>query len=244
MIFLPSGLGIVAPASAGGDPYWANVVSLLHFDGTDGSTTFTDETGRTWTGAGTAQLDTAQSKFGPSSLLLTPSTDYISTADSDDFHFADGDFTIECFYRPDVDLSTTNGVHTIIAQWGNTNRGFAMWLYDNGATVGMQFSYSTTGADSTNVVLAPVSVPVDTWTHLSVCRDGANLRAFVAGTQVGATHNIGAASLYNSGRQISIGNTEDADYPGRGWYDEMRVTKGVARYTSNFTPPTEAFPNS
>ena len=54
----------------GTDPNFSSVTSLLHFDGVDASTTFTDVKGKTWTASGSAQLDTAQAKWGPSSLLL------------------------------------------------------------------------------------------------------------------------------------------------------------------------------
>ena len=73
--------------------------ALLHFNGSDTSTTFTDESGKTWTGAVTAQLDTAQKKFGTASLLLDGDSDYISTPDHADFDVGSGDFTIDFWVR-------------------------------------------------------------------------------------------------------------------------------------------------
>ena len=72
--------------------------ALLHFDGADTSTTITDESGKTWTPAGTAQIDTAQYKW-TSSLLLDGNSDYISTPDHDDFNVGSGDFTIDFWVR-------------------------------------------------------------------------------------------------------------------------------------------------
>ncbi|MGQ3180207.1 MAG: hypothetical protein ACT6SC_21675, partial [Blastomonas fulva] len=89
----------------GGDPYFGNVVSLLHFNGTSGSTTFTDQKGRAWTGFGNAQITTAGSVFGGGALALDGNGDWIETATSTDFVFA-GDFTIECWLR--LAAQTTN----------------------------------------------------------------------------------------------------------------------------------------
>lgn len=73
--------------------------ALLHFNGIDTSTTFRDESGKTWTGGGTAQLDTAQKKLGTASLLLDGNSDYISTPDHADFDVGSGDFTIDFWVR-------------------------------------------------------------------------------------------------------------------------------------------------
>src|SRR3990172_8980810 len=73
-------------------------VSLLHGDGVDGSTTFTDEDGRIWTPSGNAQIDTAQKKFGTGSMLFDGTGDYISTPDSIDFFFGTENFTVDLQY--------------------------------------------------------------------------------------------------------------------------------------------------
>ena len=73
--------------------------ALLHFDGADASTTFTDESGKTWTPAGTAQIDTAQSVFGGASGLFDGDSDYISTPTGSDFDFGSGNLTIDFWVR-------------------------------------------------------------------------------------------------------------------------------------------------
>ena len=83
------------------DPYWANVVLLLHMDGTDGSTTFTDSSSyaRAMTAAGNAQIDTAEFKFGTASGLFDGTGDSVQTPNGADFQFL-GDFTVEAWVRP------------------------------------------------------------------------------------------------------------------------------------------------
>src|SRR5687768_4015081 len=80
------------------DPHFASVVLLCDFDGTDAATTAPDESpvGRALTFVGNAQIDTAQFKYGVSSLLLDGSGDYVTAPDSTDWRFA-GEFTIESF---------------------------------------------------------------------------------------------------------------------------------------------------
>jgi hypothetical protein len=97
-------------SGAGSDGY---TVVLLHMNGSDASTTFTDNAfgglGHTWTANGNAQIDTAQSKFGGASGLFDGNGDYISTPDSDDFFFSAGDFTFDTWVR----LSTDKTEHTL-----------------------------------------------------------------------------------------------------------------------------------
>ena len=83
------------------DKHFASVVLLTGFEGSDGSTTFADESpaGHPLTANGNARIDTAQLKFGASSGLFDGSGDFISIPDRDDFTFGAGDFTIETFVR-------------------------------------------------------------------------------------------------------------------------------------------------
>ncbi|MDI6787615.1 MAG: hypothetical protein QME51_04520, partial [Planctomycetota bacterium] len=73
--------------------------ALLHFDGTDASTTFIDESGKIWTRYGNAQIDTAQSKFGGASGLFDGAGDYITTPDHNDFNLGSGNFTVDLRVR-------------------------------------------------------------------------------------------------------------------------------------------------
>src|SRR5690554_1699309 len=83
------------------DPYFASVVLLLHGDGTDGSTTITDNSGSAHspTVNGNSQIDTAESQFGGASVLFDGSGDYLEYADSADWDFGTGDFTVEFWMR-------------------------------------------------------------------------------------------------------------------------------------------------
>lgn len=223
------------------DPFFASVVALLHCDGPDESTTLVDVTGKTWTANGDAQLDTAQSKFGTASLLLDGAGDYIESADSPDFSLADSAFTFECFVRFTSDPSSPQ---CIASHYLNTG-GQRAWLLQFFTGDILRFQYSADGSTLTTVDAA-WNPAVDTWYHVAVCRSGADLRMFVDGTQVGSTHNIGAVSIFDSNQPLVIGALNSSGFIRffDGWIDELRLSNGVARYTGNFVPPNEPFPNS
>ena len=224
--------------AAGGDPYWANVVALLHFDGTDGSTAITDEKGKTWTASGNAQIDTAEKKFGTGSVLLDGNLDYVSSADHDDFDFGSGDFTIECFIS--INAATGN-YQTIAAKDSNTlGRSFQFRIYSPLSAI--SFVYYNTGT----IVNGGFSFATDTWYHVAVCRSANKTYLSVEGTILNPGGTASNVTMNNSTAAFSIGQDLYSGFPlnFNGHIDEFRVTKGVGRYTSDFTPPSAPFPNS
>jgi hypothetical protein len=217
-------------------------VALLHMDGTDASTTFTDESGKSWTANGNAQIDTAQSKFGGASGLFDGTTDYITAADSVDWYFAANPFTIDFWYRP----TSTTAYDTFIGQHVDANN---LWKFDLGATANhprfvivsggvVKADYSTTDAQTfTN----------GTWYHLALVRDGTNVYIMKDGTSLALTAatSISTNEVPNLATGLVFGY--DSVNAGRdidGWADELRVSKGIARWTAGFTPSTVPYGNS
>ena len=215
-----------------GDPYFASVVSLLHFDGADASTTATDVTGKTWTAAGNAQLDTAQSKFGSASGLFDGTGDYISTPDSTDFDFGSGDFTIEFWVRPNSVAGFQNliGKRLVVAYAPFTMALDGDKLRSRLSTTGSSWAMDQTGA---------IAISTGAWTHIALTRSGTTFRQFVNGVLDGSTTFSGALMANSSA--VYVGAQSDGAAAYSGWIDDFRITKGVARYTANFTPPSSAF---
>jgi Concanavalin A-like lectin/glucanases superfamily len=202
---------------------------LLHCDGADGSTTFTDVMGHTLTPSGNVQIDTAQSKFGGASALFDGVGDYLSVAYSTDFAFESGDFTVEAWvYR-----AATGSRHTIAGNRpssGTSGWGFRISEADK------LFFYFTGGSTITGAT----SVTASAWHHVAATRSGNTVRVFLDGTEdASATFSNGTAAS----SALVIGAFADGTEALNGWMDEIRITKGLARYTANFTPPTEAFPD-
>ncbi len=226
--------GQMRVATGGGDPHWASVTSLLHFDGADGSTAMVDQKGRTWTAASTAQLDTDQYKFGPSSLLLLSAGQYISTPTSSDFAFGTGDFTIEFWFRAAV----VSGVQVIYDQKSTVSETQPAILL---ADANLNYNRN----NSNQITIAGITA--GTWHHVAVSRSAGATRMFLNGVAGGTvlsdavTYPAPPTAVYLGTPGNAVGN---AGFDFGGHIDEVRVTKGVARYVANFTPAIAAFPNS
>lgn len=246
---IPGANSVAVGAPSGTDPYWSNVKLLLGFGGADGSSTVTDESPTAKGDAGNstgAQVDTAQAKFGGSSLLLDGVDDRISYADNGDWTFTSSDqWTVECWAR----FNSLTGFQTFISHW-NTQLGAGQgsWIFDfPGSTNNvLRFSYSTTGSNLV-AVQGSWTPSANTWYHVAADCDATNkLRIYVDGVMIASATSV--PSFFNSNYLLLVGS---AHLPGaenyfNGWLDEVRVTKGTARYASDsgYSVPTAAFPRS
>ena len=216
------------------DANYANVVSRLKFDGSNGSTTFTDEKSKTWTASGGAQIATAQFRFGGASLRVDGTGDYISTPDHADFDFGSGDFTVEGWLRAD----TTSGTGVVIAKHASGTGPFM--VYRNGTTLEL---YASSNGTTWNLVSAAAlgTISTNTWYHWAICRSGTNIRAFLNGV-VGSTTGVSTSALVSNSTAVTIGSWSGAALEFAGYIDDVRITKGVGRYTAAFTRPRRPFP--
>ena len=212
-----------------GDRYFSNVSLLLHGDGTNGSTTIVDSSPspKTVTPVGNAQISTAQSKFGGASIAFDGTGDYLNIASNAAFGFGTSNFTLEYFLKSNLS-GTQIHIDTRIAN----NNETAPELY----SVGTNLFYYT---NLVQVITGTNVLNVDTWHHIALSKSATSTRLFVDGQQVGSTYSD--ALDYGSARPLYIGATYQATGPVNGYIDDLRITKGYARYTSNFTSPTSAF---
>jgi hypothetical protein len=205
------------------DPYWSDVSALLHFDGLNGSTTFPDETANTtWTASGDAKLTTSEFRFGGASLNLDGTGDWADSSASAGYSFGTGDFTIEGWFRPE----SISGNRFL---WGH-HTGWGTYL--SGPTI-LVFN------GSTNIINTTFAWAIGSWYHVALTRSGSTIRIFVNGTLISfATNNTD----FNT-TNFRIGAQTNGAGNFQGQIDEFRVTKGVARYTSGFTPIPAPFPD-
>ena len=219
---------------------------LIHADGTNNSTTFTDDIGNTRTAVtltanGNAQISTAQSKFGGSSGLFDGTGDYVSMS-SIQYPGVDT-FTIEGHFR-----ITNNTTRNIIAIWhaniGLSNNRHSVYLTGpnfSGAANRIYISLGSGGSYSFPFV--SYTVTLNTWFHLAISRDGSNnIRFFINGTQQGTTQTDSKVFFPSSAATARIGSNTYENGDMFGYFDEFRISS-VARYTANFTTPTEPFVN-
>jgi len=193
-----------------------------------GFETPTDRAGKSTVVYGNAQLDTTIKKFGTASLQLDGTGDYISYASQPDFEFGTGNFTVEgWFYRAvgsaQVTLFDFRSSATQNAPWVFITSGGTLAYYVNGST-------RISGAGG---------ITVSNWHHVAVSRSGTSTKLFVNGSQIGSTWT-------DTTNYISSPLTIGARFTGlleffNGRIDEIRITKGAARYTGTFVSSTTAF---
>jgi hypothetical protein len=211
---------------------------LLHCDGNDGYQTFIDSaSGKTVTAYGEAQTDTAQYKFGNASCLLDGNGDYLSIADSDDFYF-NADFTIDFWIRFSA-LPSASTADTIYSQGTSGGKRNMIYIYNNGGTYQFVFNVADGGvADVNTIKNSNPNLAINTWYHIACVRSGTTTYIFQGGTSLGTGTASGA---YNIAAAVLIGQNGAATEYVNGWIDEFRISKGIARWTANFTPPISAY---
>lgn len=210
------------------DPYFANVSLLLHLDGTNGSTTFTDSSGspKTVTRSGTsAALDTSNAKFGTAGLTQTSGG--LITDSYPGFTFGTGDFTVEGWFNPNNQAGTPMSFDTRA-----NGAGFGLYLSVFGSG---KLGYAS---NSQVEMFGTITIPNNVYTYIALTRQSGTVRMFVNGV----LDNSVTDSRNMTGDIMRMGF--DGTFNLTGSFDELRVTKGVARYTATFTPPTGPFPNS
>ena len=217
-----------------GDVYFPQTTLLLPFDGANGATTTSDlsNSNHAATFVGNAQISTAQSKFGGSSLYLDGTGDYLTIPTSTSFNLGSGDWTIECW------IKTTDTSSVAILNQSNgsaaSNSSWLIWLGGDGKP-GIYLTENT-GWDKYNINTTVVTDNV--WHHVAGVRNGSSLRMYVDGVSSSST-DVSNFTVPDSSRVFDVGS-QDGSSPYTGYIDQARFTQGVARYTSTFTPPTTA----
>jgi len=178
---------------------------------------------------GNAQISTVQSRFGGSSMFFDGTGDYLVTPSSPNNELGSGDFTIEFWIYP----SNASSAYRALVSSENYSATTGGWsLYQNGTAI--EFWLSPGGAVTLNATSA---ITASTWQHLALCRASGTLRLFVNGVQVQSVANTTTLT----GRQVWVGDNNSGSFFFDGYMDDLRITRGFARYTANFTPPAVTF---
>lgn len=205
----------------------ANTALLLNFVNAG----ILDQTGKTTLETvGNAQVNTIFKKYGLGSIKFDGTGDYLLVPHSVDHLLGTGKFTIEMWVNPG-----SIGLKAFIGKGVSGSTGWAVGIDSSGRVV---FYYASSSFTSTN------SISASTWTHIAVVRDGTGsnqTKIYINGTNNGT----GTVSTdFTQTEAMYIGSGRGGNGLLNGYIDDLRITKGVARYTANFTPPAQAFPDT
>ena len=218
----------------------ANTLLLLHCNTLDSSSATAP---KIVTFVGTAQLDTAQYKdltgytATRASLLLDGNSDSITYPDSADFDFDDANFTIEAYVR----FAGIGAQQTLCGQYEDVNN---YWFIQITAANKLQIKFVDGGVTLGDYITtaAIAGLAINTWYHIAFVRNGASMYIFVDGTSLGVTETT-AISTNDVGDMAAIFviGVQNAAAYWNGWIDEFRISKGLSRWTTTFTPTTAEY---
>ena len=206
-------------------PYDQYTKLLMRFEGSDASTTFVDDTGKTVVASGNAQIDTAQYKFGSSAGLFDGTTDYLTVTDANN----------------DLDIGTAD---FCIAGWVRFNAVGAsdQWLIDF-RTQSTEVAIALRKTDANKIsffvngvatITGTTVVTTNTWYHIAIAKSSGVTKLFLNGGQEGSSYTD--ANNYIAVTSINIGAAFNGTSSLNGWLDDLRISVGTPRYTSNFSP--------
>jgi hypothetical protein len=204
---------------------------LLHCDGKPGSKTFPDKS-RSAHYMSSGCTIASFPKFGNGSVYFNGTTLTVAADPNGDLAFGTGDFTIDLWFNLAAGYASSvtlvdwqpgaAGVYVTIAI--NATGKIVMWV--NGGYV----------------IIGTTTLAANTWYHFAVVRASAVTRLFINGVQEGPSYSDTWNYLGASSRPVfGVWGTDGTTWPFLGWMDEIRISKGIARWTANFTPPTAPY---
>jgi hypothetical protein len=208
---------------------------LAHFDGVNGSTGLTDETGKNLVTFGDAHATEDEKKFGTAVGSFDGDGDYSAVTNGGDFDFGSEDFTIDGWFY----FKANNiGYQFMLDGRGNSDgTGWTFYLESNNQLSFL--SASDTGWDNVALYSTGVVPATGVWMHLAVVRNGDVFTMYQNGIAIKSGTFAGSIGAQNHDLTIGTGHASPGGF--NGYMDELRISKGIARWTADFTPPALPF---
>jgi hypothetical protein len=179
---------------------------------------------------GDAKISTTQSKFGGSSMYFDGTGDYLLIPSNPVFAFGSGDYTVECWI-----YSQSTAQQVLFASGGTGANNFYFSFVPTSSFIGV-------GTQNVWILQATgLTLSTSVWYHVAASRSSGTLRLFLNGTQVASGAD---STVWIQGGYTAIGSNAQGTQYTNGYIDDLRITKGVARYTATFTPSTSANPDT
>jgi hypothetical protein len=226
-------LGQLKPAATteAGDTHFSKVTAMFNFDGIDGDTTTSglDASNKNLTLSYSSgdQLSNTQKKFGATSLYVA---DNVTISTSDGFDMGTGDFTTEAWYY----FTSFSSSFGIWDQWTGSSSGNSQVWMSSGSAGTMKWYYN-----GSSILSSSTTLSTGQWYHIVLTRHGGTLKFYINGTVDSSTQSF--TGDYGKSGTVYLGDQHAGGGGAPLYYvDDLRVTKGLARYTGNFTAPTTA----
>ena len=207
---------------------------LLPMNGANNGTVFPDwsPAPKTVTVVNSARTSTAQNKYYDSSGDFTASTTArLDVTYSSDLDIGSGDFTAELWARPGA-----TGAARALMDWRNgigTINRFALISMNTDGKPSLDFGSGSTWYVN---ILSSIAIAANTWGHIAVTRSGSNFTLWVDGVSSATGSNAGTHTMPSVPLKIGVA-ADNSSFGYNGYMQDVRITKGVALYTANFTPP-------
>ena len=178
------------------------------------------------------------------SVFFDGTGDCLTAPDGSDFEFGSDNFTIEAYIYYTGSPGTGSDTYVITSKWDNqaapNDKGFILRISDDGSGDNLQWFYTTDGSTNDSTTGSTILVP-ESWYHVAFVRNGTTGTFYIDGTADATTVSFGSDSIRDTGNPFRIGaNLESGaiDQEFQGYISNLRVCKGHAVYTENFTVPT------
>lgn len=224
------------------DPYYrgGKTLMLLHMNGANNSTTFTESStyATAVTANGNAKISTTQSKFGGASGAFDGSGDFLTASASSLFDFSRDIYTFDLWLYPAALPNSGNNCRLITFGTNGVASSFIPLSFDSAGTLSAGVPFGGTVG-----IFGSTPLTLNTWQHYAVTLNGSNSKMFLDGVQI-ASGTITQPTALNNSLRIGYDTTVTVNFNYNGYIDEFRITRGVALYTSAFTPPAAPFPDA
>jgi hypothetical protein len=178
---------------------------------------------------GNAQISTGVKKYGTGSIAFDGTGDWLLVPDNTNLQLGSGSFTVEGW----VNLALLGSARGLVSK-GTSTTGWSLSVNSLNQVV---FTDATTAITTTTALMA------NTWYHVAVVRSGTGTNQTVIYIDGVSSATGTSASNFNQTGVMYVGADRTGGSALNGYIDDLRITKGYARYTANFTPPTAAFPD-
>jgi hypothetical protein len=220
------------------DDLFNTVSALLHFAGTNNGTNNVFDDSSSSNHTITANGNVTQGSFGPFArpdgawgVAFDGSGDYLSSANSSDWALADGEWTIEAwvFIKPNGTVK-----QAIVGHWTNGSRGWQARVEPSGSGYKLRWTWTTDGSADTSYT-GSIVADFNTWNHVAWVRASDTITLYVNGVAGGT---VSGANIYTPNTPLVIGDWDSSAADFNGFISNLRLVKGTAVYTANFTPST------